>query len=99
MKETTWKREWFSRIRVGSKKSKYWQSEANRRKFMEEMAIELGIKEPQEWGKVTFQQISKLGGTGLLKYFDFSLLKALQKIFPGNNLSFLELSSRNFLEP
>lgn len=73
--------EWFSKY-----PSSYWQSLDNCKKFLDEVAEKLNIKNPRDWGKVTGQLISDLGGTSLLSnYYDNSLFSCLQSIYAGNN--------------
>lgn len=43
------------------------------------------MKDPRDWGKITVQMIIEEGGNSLLQEFG-SLIKLLEKTFPGNDL-------------
>ena len=57
------------------------------------------IKEPNEWGKYSYNTIVKCGGNFILKYYGGSLFLALKSIFPGSliisiNLNYQKLFGR-----
>lgn len=61
----------------------HWQSMENRRKFFDEVAINLNIKNASDWGKVTIRQFCKFGGAGILNYYNNSLFSCLQSVYKG----------------
>lgn len=61
---------------------RYWESQENQRKFLEQFAIQNNIKQPYEWGKVSVQKIKSSGGSFLNEYRG-SLRKALQNLYRG----------------
>lgn len=76
--EIDWKREWFFQL-----PRSYWQSTENSRKFLDEVAIKLNIKNPSDWGKVTNKVMHEYGGAGLLKHFNNSLFDCLKFVYEG----------------
>lgn len=79
LEEIKWDRDWFSKV-----PRSYWKSMGNRRKFLEDFAIKLNIKNASDWGKVTYRQISEEGGAGLLvQYYKGSLFNCLQSVYKG----------------
>ena len=81
--EIKWNREWFLNIPKFPKS--HWQSALNRRKFLDEVAIKLNIKNESDWGEVTTKQICEFGGAGLLtSYYNGSVFDCLQSVYKGN---------------
>lgn len=60
----------------------YWTLKENQHKFLEDLALQLRIKKPSEWGKITINQVIDHGGRSLLHHYGSSLQKALQANFP-----------------
>ena len=56
----------------------------NRRKFLDEVAIKLNIKNESDWGKITTKQIYELGGAGILHYYNNSVFHCLESVYKGN---------------
>lgn len=73
-----WKQEWF----VRSPRS-HWQSMENRRKFFDQLAVTLNLKNPSDWGKISLKQICAMGGAGILYYYKNSVFYCLQSIYKG----------------
>lgn len=74
-----WKVEWFSKVT-----SSHWCSIDNQKKFLDEVAFKLNVKNPSDWGKVTTQQIHNLGGGSLLSHrYRDSLFHCLQSVYKG----------------
>lgn len=70
--------------------AEYWDSIENRRLFFERAAERLGVKRPEDWKRVSEVEVTRIGGTQLLKRFDGaqnSLLEALRDSFPELDLS------------
>lgn len=60
----------------------HWQCADNVRAFLEGAATQLDVKEVEDWGRVSTQQLKAIpGGAGLLRFH--SLPKALAMAFPG----------------
>lgn len=76
----------------------HWESLENQREFFSEVATKFGIKNPEDWGKVTYKQIMKLGGSSLLNQYSSSLLTALKTVYPGLLTVYLVLIPRYRLE-
>lgn len=49
-KEVKWKNEWFNH--------KYWTKMENQRKALLDFAKDYGIKEPRDWGKVSYRDLA-----------------------------------------
>src|SRR5689334_2301935 len=79
-KEISWKSEWF--IHAQKFEMGFWKRKENQKYFLEELASKLGVKEPQDWGKVTTQKIIENNGSSLL-HIHKSLRRALEENFPG----------------
>lgn len=61
----------------------YWVLPANGRKAFDELKLHFNIKEPEDWGKVTINEIGKkIPRTILIKYRS-SLYLCLQAVYPG----------------
>jgi len=76
--EYPWKLWKFAHLPEG-----HWQSLQNQRKFMDDLAQEMNIKNYEQWYQVKLEDIKKHGGLSLLNYYyGSSLTKALSKIYP-----------------
>lgn len=74
-----------SQILSPNKKIIHWGLQENQKTFLEKFAAKFNIKNPEEWGLVSKQQICKEGGETLLRdYYSFSLYEALKSNFKGN---------------
>jgi len=62
----------------------HWKSLSNQREYFDNLAKKLDIKEPDDWYYISVRQIEKqFGGRGILnRYYNGSLIKALQAIYP-----------------
>lgn len=58
----------------------FWKNDDNVREFLEYNAEKLGIEEPQDWLRVSRQDLATIGGSALLK--GRSLIQALSVAFP-----------------
>lgn len=70
----------------------------NRRRFLDEVAMKLNIKNPRDWGKVTTRRFFELGGISLLKYYNRSLFACLQSVYKGDRKFNYELRTRCIVE-
>lgn len=59
----------------------YWNSKEKQRKFLDDVAEELGIKRPSDWSKVRNCDIEQRGGRTLLKIHNWSLFNALRSVY------------------
>ena len=59
-----------------------WLDRTVQRNFFDRVANSLGLKEKEDWYKVSFTDFVKMGGSALLKYHDNSLTKAIMAIYP-----------------
>lgn len=60
----------------------FWRIKENQRSFLTEFAKQFGIKNNQDWGRVSTAKIKEHGGFGLLRE-NLTILKSLQNAFPG----------------
>eukprot|EP00011_Vannellida_sp_DIVA3-517-6-12_P004582 CAMPEP_0114616892 /NCGR_PEP_ID=MMETSP0168-20121206/6919_1 /TAXON_ID=95228 ORGANISM="Vannella sp., Strain DIVA3 517/6/12" /NCGR_SAMPLE_ID=MMETSP0168 /ASSEMBLY_ACC=CAM_ASM_000044 /LENGTH=845 /DNA_ID=CAMNT_0001828017 /DNA_START=15 /DNA_END=2549 /DNA_ORIENTATION=- len=60
----------------------YWEKQANRRAFLEEVAEKYDVKRASDWKRVTTQQVEAMGGSRLVRTFGGSLIDALRDAFP-----------------
>eukprot|EP01114_Cavostelium_apophysatum_P020910 TRINITY_DN7146_c0_g1_i1.p1 TRINITY_DN7146_c0_g1~~TRINITY_DN7146_c0_g1_i1.p1 ORF type:complete len:487 (-),score=70.02 TRINITY_DN7146_c0_g1_i1:20-1480(-) len=60
----------------------YWKDLKNQRQFLDDLAAELHIQHPKDWGYVTRKIVEERGGLTLLSYCGDSLLRALQTVYP-----------------
>lgn len=61
----------------------FWNSIENQRNFLDDVAISLNIKQPQDWGKVTKKRFFQLRGQPVLQFYDYSLFSCLQSVYTG----------------
>jgi hypothetical protein len=60
-----------------------------RRQFFDSIKNKLGIKNPEDWGKVRVSSISEFGGLSLIKnYYNGSLFECLRSVYSGKKLFF-----------
>lgn len=63
----------------------------NQKEFLRVVARVLNVKQHRDWGKISIKQVIEVGGRALLKQYKYSLQRALQALYPGNLLRFLQL--------
>lgn len=94
--EVQWRDEWFVN---GQVERGQWDKSENVRNFLEEIAKQLGIKKPSDWGKVSISQFIRLNGGTLIRKFHGSLLRLLKFTYPGYFNSKTQLNElRNSME-
>lgn len=59
----------------------HWESPANRVRFMDSVAKELGLSRPEDWSKVRQRDLRRLGGSGLMARYNNSLATALADVY------------------
>eukprot|EP01114_Cavostelium_apophysatum_P017882 TRINITY_DN5405_c0_g1_i1.p1 TRINITY_DN5405_c0_g1~~TRINITY_DN5405_c0_g1_i1.p1 ORF type:complete len:716 (-),score=103.25 TRINITY_DN5405_c0_g1_i1:1172-3319(-) len=64
----------------------YWADLNNQRRFMEEIREDLNIRDYKDWRKVTQKEIVSRGGRGFLDLYQGSLVKAVETLFPNEEL-------------
>jgi hypothetical protein len=64
----------------------HWSSIANQRQYFDNLAKELGIFQPEDWYHVTKDVVARRNGSGLLRLYGDSLIKALTTVYPEYNL-------------
>lgn len=77
--EHNWKEE-----KLDNKRKGYWKSKENQIEFLNNIAIKYNITTPQDWGKITTQDIIDNGGKNLLSQYQYSLFRTLEALFPGS---------------
>lgn len=80
--ETNWKKEWFSNL-SRNRPCGYWNLPYNQRKYMDDLAIQLNIRNPEDWGKIPTSKITENGGHSLLLLFGGSLYHILRAVYQG----------------
>jgi len=64
----------------------FWKDLTNQHKFVENIALTLNIKTPDDWYNISVHQVYKYGGYTLLNhYYNGSLIKLLRAIYPDHN--------------
>jgi hypothetical protein len=93
----------------------YWEDTANQLSFLDWISQRLEVKSQEDWYKIKTSgihgdnmsitigyvvDIEKLGGTTLLRYYNGSLIKALQTLYPDKEWLFWKFDKvpRNFWE-
>lgn len=74
----------FSSSKIPFRKSRGW-TEQRQFSFMEKLAKKYEIKNPTDWGKLTWKTIVSNGGSSLVKMHG-GLFKVLKSIYPGITL-------------
>ena len=77
-------REW-SPLRFGKAPQNYWSTQANQKKFMDELGDKLGIHGTnlEGWYQIPIKTVRAEGGGSLLYQFNNSLSKLLKSVYPG----------------
>lgn len=75
-----WKEE-----RQESYSKQFWDSQSNRIKFFDEISVRYGLSGPDDWRKLSSSLIKRNGGSGVLKKYEGSILRALQDTFTNIN--------------
>jgi hypothetical protein len=73
----------------------YWWNTNTHRQFFDWMEEKLNVRDHEDWYEVKVRQIKEHGGSGVLKYYNDSLAKALREIYPGTSC-FFSLDSKMF---
>jgi hypothetical protein len=55
--------------RFAKRANNYWKDKANQKAFLDELAVKLNVKKPEDWYSVVTSQIEKNGGVSLLRYY------------------------------
>ena len=73
----------------------HWKDVNNQRTFFDQAAKQLGISSsnPEEWYKVSKEDIIKLGGSGILQYYQNSFTKALATVYKELNFDPKKMAS------
>mmetsp|Transcript_10344 Transcript_10344/g.42068 ORF Transcript_10344/g.42068 Transcript_10344/m.42068 type:complete len:475 (+) Transcript_10344:14-1438(+) len=69
-------RESYGRVASG-----HWDSRENRKTFLETVAREYDIRRPEDWARVSTEDVKRMGGSGMLSRYSFSLFDALRDIY------------------
>lgn len=83
-KEIEWNPRWFekqSHVPIG-----YWVDPENRRKFLDDMARDLNITSPKQWGNVSYRQLKFRKGDGVLYHHGNNIFRALKELYPGSEI-------------
>jgi hypothetical protein len=70
---------------------KYWNNVQNQRRFLDDLAVKLNIKSPEDWYSVKVETVVKLGGTFITRHYDGSLVRGKKKCI--YKVTFLALAS------
>lgn len=64
-------------------RNKKWGSREARRRLLDEIAERFGVREPEDWKRVTTRDVASVrGSAGMLKHYKGSLFKALVDLYP-----------------
>lgn len=55
----------------------------NHKNFLDEIAKQVKIETPNDWGKLTIRKFNQLGGSSILSLYNGSLLECLQSVYKG----------------
>jgi hypothetical protein len=69
---------------------KYWNDQQNRKNCLKWMEERLGISSILQWTKKSNEDVLRVGGSGLLSYYNYSLLHMLKSEYPNENWSELQ---------
>ena len=72
-----------------------WKSIDNQKKYIEKLAIKLGVKRAEEWAFVSCYQIRKNGGENLLKIYKYNMKNMIENIYLNNNNNNNNLNNGN----
>lgn len=72
----------------------YWQSIDKSRELLDKIAIELNLKNPRDWGKVSTKVFREHGGDGILNYYKSSLYDCLASVYRGKFYNILAQISK-----
>lgn len=62
--------------------SEYWIDKDNHRQYVDWLGDQLSIKNLDEWYNITADDVKNKGGKKLLQYYEDSVAKALQAVYP-----------------
>lgn len=74
--------QWWKFSRVPAN---WWGDLEHQREWFSQIGQQLGIQKTEDWYKVRLEDLEKLGGLGLLKRYNQSVLAALKAVFPEYN--------------
>lgn len=60
----------------------FWQDSNNLKKFLADLGVSLGIRDPSDWKNISSKMIQQRGGSGIFNIHP-SLHEALKCSFPG----------------
>lgn len=75
-------RQTMHNLSIANKPHGFWKSIDSRRNFLVQFASKHGISKPEEWKKISKEDIANAGGKTLLKYYNGSISKILRSLFP-----------------
>mmetsp|Transcript_526 Transcript_526/g.1844 ORF Transcript_526/g.1844 Transcript_526/m.1844 type:complete len:320 (+) Transcript_526:385-1344(+) len=61
----------------------YWEKAEHRRRFMDGVRAQLGVREAADWRKLTVVRLRELGGSSLLWRYNGSVAALLRDVYPG----------------
>lgn len=77
--EVKWEVSWFKRA-----PRNHWDDLSNRQKYLLQLATKLGVQKHEDWGKISYRKLLKIGSSGILVKYNNSLVKVLKETFPGS---------------
>jgi hypothetical protein len=66
----------------------HWKSITNQRAFMDQLAIKLDIKKPEDWYKVTTRMVVNEGGGFVISYYNGSVKQGIEELYGTHLYSF-----------
>jgi phage anti-repressor protein len=71
-----WNSSQFNRKFLGN-----WNVEVHRREFLDQLGLQLGFKELEDWYNITKKEITESGGSGLLSKYGNSVFKLIRGVY------------------
>lgn len=93
-KDVKWNTKWFEKSMKESPSIKVKKfikdmslsSLRSQKKFLDSLGKKLGVHEARDWGKITWREVKREGGSKLLSRYGGSLKETLKTIYSGNDL-------------
>ena len=60
----------------------YWNDKSNQLKFLKELEENLGVKQPEDWYNIKYQDVQNNEGWLLLNHYNGSMSRMLRSLYP-----------------
>jgi hypothetical protein len=82
------------RTHIPNRSPSKWAEWTVQKDFMDQLATKMQIKKPEDWYKVSSDNIKRNGGAGLVDFYDGSLYKLLSAVYPKYPMETCQLYER-----